>query len=89
MVHFFQCMNEIQETKPDGLQCNILLDAVVTNIKYKKSTMYHAIYIKFFSDGTVSYLTFSTNGVLGTTNNEISFPELTIVLEEHFDMKFQ
>ena len=44
-----QCMNGIQGTKPAGRQWNRLLDVVVTIIKYKKSTIYHAIYIKFFS----------------------------------------
>ena len=40
---FLQCMNEIQGKNPAGRQCNILLDAVVTIIKYKKRTVYHAI----------------------------------------------
>ena len=63
-------MNAIQGTKPAGRQWNRLLDAVVTLLKYKKSTIYHAIYIKLFTDGTVSYLTVSTDDVLNTTNNE-------------------
>ena len=71
MVHFvFKCMNGIQGTKPAGRQWNILLDAVVTIIKYKKSTIDHAIYIKVFTDGTVFYLTVSTNDVINTTNNK-------------------
>ena len=57
--------------------------------KYIKSTIYHAIYIKLFSDRTVSYLTVSTDDVLNSTNNDTSFTELTIVFEEHFDMKVQ
>ena len=65
-----QYTNEIQGTKPAGQQWNIRLDAVVTNIKYKKSTIDHAIYIKFFTNGTVSYLTVSTDDVLNVTNNE-------------------
>ena len=69
-----QCMNEIQGTKPDGRQWNRLLDAVVTIIKYKKSTIDHTIYIKGFSNGTVTYLSVSTDDVLNTTNNETSFP---------------
>ena len=69
-------MNIIQGTKPSGQQFNILLDVVVTTLKYKKITIYHAIYIKVFSDGTVSYLTVSTDDVLNTTNNETVFPEL-------------
>ena len=32
---------------------------------------------------------FSTDGVLNTTNNETSFPELTRVSEEQFEIKFQ
>ena len=34
---YLQCMNLVQGTKPDGRQCNRLLDSVVTIIKYKKS----------------------------------------------------
>ena len=82
-------MNGIQGTKPAGIQCNILLDAVVTVLKYKKSIIDHAIYIKFFTDGTVSYLTVSTYDVLNNINNDTAFPELTIFLKEHFDMKLQ
>ena len=74
---FPPCMNGIQGTKPAGQQWNILLDAVVTILKYKKITIYHAIYIKVFTDVTVSYLTVSTDDVLNTTNNETEFPEIT------------
>ena len=77
-----QCMNGIQGTKPAGRQWNRLLDAVVTILKYKKSTIDHAIYIKVFADGTVSYLTVSTDDVLNTNNNENAFPELTRVFKE-------
>ena len=62
---------------------------MVTIIEYKKSTIDHAIYIKVFYDGTVSYLTVSTDDFLNTTNNEKAFPELTRVLKEHFDMNVQ
>ena len=72
-----QCMNGIQGTKQSGRQWNRLLDSVVKMIKYKKSTIDHAIYINVFTDGTVSYLTVSTDNVLNTTNNETKFPELT------------
>ena len=82
-------MNGIHGTKPGGRQWNQLLDAVVTINKYKKSTIDHAIYIKFFSDGTVSYLTFSTDDVINANNNETSFPELRRVFEEQFEMKVQ
>ena len=74
-------MNGIQGTKPAGRQWNILLDAVVTILRYKKSIIDHAIYIKFFNDGTVSYLTVSTDDVLNTNNNEIASPELTRVFK--------
>ena len=40
---FLQCVNAIQGTKPDVRQWKILLYAVVTIIKYKKSTIDHAI----------------------------------------------
>ena len=86
---FLQCMNGIQGKKPAGRQWNILLDAVVTILKYNKSTIDHAIYIKVFTDVAVSYLTVSTDDVLNTNNNENAFPELTIVFKEHFDMKIQ
>ena len=79
-------MNGIKGTKPAGRQWNRLLDAVVTIIEYKKSTNDHAIYIKVLDDGTVSYLTVSTDDVLNTTNNENSFPELTRVFKDHFEM---
>ena len=82
-------MNVIKITKPDGIQRNRLLDAVVKIIKYNKITIDHAIYIKVFTDGTVSYLTVCTDDFLNTTNNETAFPELTRVFEEHFEMKVQ
>ena len=80
-------MNAIQVAKPAGPQWNILLDAVVTVIKYKKITIDHAIYIKFFSDETASYFTVSTDDVLNTTNNETSFPEITIFLKKNLRWK--
>ena len=64
-----QCMNGIQETKPYGRQWNRLLDAVVTILKNKNSTIDNDIYIKVFSDGTVSYLKISTDDVLNNNNN--------------------
>ena len=82
-------MNEMQGTKPSGWKCNRILDAVVIVLKYNKIAIHHAIYIKLFSDGTVSYLTVSTDDVLDSTNNSTSFTELTRVFEEHFDMKVQ
>ena len=59
----------IQVTNLDVRQWNRLLDAVVKILKYKKITIYYAIYIKVFFDGTVSYLTVSTDDFLNTTNN--------------------
>ena len=59
----------IQGTKPAQKQCNQLLYAVVAIPKYKKSTIYRSIQIRVFSDGTVSYLTLSTDNILDTTNN--------------------
>ena len=47
-------------------------------IQYKKSTIDHAIYIKFLTDGTVSYITVSTDDVFNNTNNETAFTEQTI-----------
>ena len=80
-------MNAIQRTKSDGRQYNRILDAVVTMIKYKEIKIDHDIYIKLFTDGTVYYLTISTDDVLNNTNNGNGFPELTRVFEEHFEMK--
>ena len=77
-------MNGIQGTKPAGRQWNRLLDVVVKILEYKKSKIDHAIYIKVFDDGKVSYLTVSTDDVLSTTNNENAFPELTRIFKEHF-----
>ena len=84
-----QCMNRIQGTKPAGRQWNRLLDAVVTIINDKNSTLDHAICIKVFTDGTVSYLTVSTDDVINTTINKTEFPELTRFFKEHFEMKLQ
>ena len=64
------CINIIQGTKPVGQKRNRLLDAVVTMIKYKIRKIDHAIYINVFYDGTVSYLTLSTDDILNTNNNE-------------------
>ena len=76
------CMNVIQGGKPAGWKWYRLLDAVVTIIKYKIITIYHDIYIKVFSDGTVSYLTVSTDDIIKNTNNDIVFPELRIFLKK-------
>ena len=83
-------MYELNSRKnPSVRQCNRLLDAVVKNIKYKKSKIDHAIHIKVFTDGTVSYITVSTDDALNITNNETAFTELTRVLKENFEMKVQ
>ena len=82
-------MNGIQGTKPPGRTCNRLLDAVVKIIKYKKITIDHAIYTKAFSDGTVSYLTVSTDDVIKTNNNETAFTELRIFFAKAFEIKVQ
>ena len=60
---------------------------MVTILNYNKITIDHAIYIKNFTDGTLSYITVSTDDVLNTTNNETEFPEPTRVFKEHFEMK--
>ena len=82
-------MNGMQVTKPAGRQCNWLLDAVVTILRYNNSTLYHDIYIKVFTGVTVSYLTVYTDDVINNTTNDTAFPELTRVFKEHFDMKSQ
>ena len=75
-------MNGIQGTKPAVRKWNRLLDTVVAIIKYNKITIYHSIYIKIFTDVTVSYLTVSADDVLNTTTNETEFPELTRVFKK-------
>ena len=85
--HFvFNSWVEFSKTKPAVRKCNQLIDAVVTIIEYKKRTIYPAIKIKVFYDGTVSYLTVSTDDVINTTNNETEFPELKIFFKEPFDI---
>ena len=74
-------MNGIQGKNPSGIQWNRLLDGVVVILKYNNITIDHAIYIKVFIDGTVSYLKVSTDNVLNNTNNETAFTELTIFLK--------
>ena len=51
--------------------------------------MYHDIYIKFFTDGTVSYIKVSTDDFLNTTNNETAFPELSIILKNTLIWKYK
>ena len=62
---------------------------MVTIIKYKKSTIDHATYIKVFDDSALSYITVSTDDVLNTTNDENTFPELKKLFKDHFEMKVQ
>ena len=85
-LHF---MNGIQGTNPAGRQWNRILDAVVKILKYKKSTIDNAIYIKVFTDGTVSYLTVSTDDVLNNTNNKTEYLEITRVFKEHLEVEVQ
>ena len=75
-------MDGILGTKPDRRQRNQLFDAVVTIMKYKKSIIDRALYIKLLSDGTVSYIKVSTDDILKTTNNETEFPEIRRFFEK-------
>ena len=75
-------MNGIQGTKPAGRKWNRILDTLVMILRYKKITIDHAIYTKFFYDGKVCYLKFSTDYVLNTANNETTFLELTRFLKK-------
>ena len=74
------CTNGIQGTKSVGRQWNRLLDTVITILKYKKRKIDHAIYIKVFADGTVSYITVSIDNFLNTTNNDNTFTETKKIL---------
>ena len=60
---------------------------MVIILKYKKSTIDHAIYIKVFTDTTMSYLTVFTDDVINNINNEKAFPELTRVFKEEYEIK--
>ena len=73
-------MNGMQVTKPAIRQWNILPDSVVTVIKYNKITIYPDIFIKVFSDVTVSCLTVSTDDGINNTHNWTAFPELRRVV---------
>ena len=78
---FLQCTNGIKGNKSAQKKCNQLLDSLVTIMKYKKNTIYHAIYIKVFYYVTVPYLKVSTGDVMSTNNNHTSFTELRNRLE--------
>ena len=67
----------IQLIKTSGIQWNIILDGVVKIMKYKKSTIDHAIYIKVFDDKTVPYLKVFVDDFINTTINETDFKELS------------
>ena len=82
-------MNGKQGTKPAGRQRNCLLEAVVTIMKYKKIKIYHAIYIKVFSDQTGSYLIVSPNDVLNNKNNKTGFTEISKCIEKSFLIQIQ
>ena len=84
-----QGINIFLGKKTTRRQWNRLLDAVVTMINYKKSTIDHAIYIKVLTDGTVYYFTVSNDDVINNTNNDTAFIELTRVFKEQFEMKVQ
>ena len=58
------------ETNLSRRKWNILIEALVKNIKYKKIIIDHDIQINVFSNVTVSYITVPTDDVLNTTNNE-------------------
>ena len=62
---------------------------MVKILKYKKITTEHDIYIKVFTDGTVSYLTVSTDYFINTNNNETAFPKPRIFFKEQFEIKVQ
>ena len=73
--------NVIQGTNTSGQQWNRLLDAIITIPKHKKTTIDDAIYIKVFSDVTVSCIMISNDCVLNTTYIDTAFPELRRVFE--------
>ena len=80
-------MNGIKVKKPPLQQCNRLLDAVVTILKYNEITINHAIYTKAFYDVNVSYPTVSIDDVINTTNNKTAFTELRKCFKEYFEVE--
>ena len=59
----------IQGENPAKRQWDQLLYAVVTILKNKIAIIDNAIYIKVFSHGKFSYLTFSIDSVINNTTN--------------------
>ena len=55
---------------------------MVAIIKYRKIKNDHAIYIKVFYGGTVSFLPIFTDDVLNVNNNETAFTEIRRVLKK-------
>ena len=56
-------------------------------ISYKSSVIDYSIYVKLFSNGTVSYLTFPIDDLLYTKSNDNGFQELKNVFEETFESR--
>ena len=75
--------------KPPRQQWNIILDAVVTILKYKKITIDHSIYINIISNVTKFYFMVYNDDAINTTNNETAFPEPRIFPEEDIEIKVQ
>ena len=67
-VHFLQFMNGAQEKKTAVQNFNCLLDAVLKVLKYRNIKIDHAIYIRVFSNETVSYFIVFTNDVIKNPN---------------------
>ena len=82
-------MNGIQGTNQAGRKWNRLLDAVVITLKYNKITIDRAIFVKVFSDWTVSYIKVSANDVLNTANHDTLSHKLRRVFGKSFDIKVQ
>ena len=57
---------------------------MVAVLKYKKTNIYHKIYIKVFPDGAVSNLTVSTYDFMNTANNVAAFAGLRKLFREEF-----
>ena len=85
----FQYMNGIQGTITEGRQWNIILDTVITIIKYKKSTIDHDIYIEVLYDGAISYFTVSTDDGLNITTNYTVFTGPRKMFQGSSENKFQ
>ena len=71
------------------MKWNLILDSVVTILKYKTIIIYHAIYIKVLYNGPMSYITVSNHDVINTTNNETELLNSEEFLKKFLRLKYK